>query len=334
MDPYKILGLNKKATAKEIKDSYRKLALEKHPDKVGGSKEEFQKISEAYEILSDPQSKQKFDNGGNHQGHKIDFSQFRTASDIFGSGFSTLFTTNREPVVKRTPDKKHEIKLSLEDMYNGKTSKFAITRSVKCNSCEGNGGTEKSQKPCVSCGGRGFRNMYSGRGIKTIQCMQCDSQGTSNVFGKPCKKCTTSGHVKERVVVEAIFPKGCPNGFKIVKEGMSDYKEGRETGDIVIIAKQKEHEFFKRIGRNLICTIELTFSESICGFKKTITHLDNRPIEISSKDVTMNGDKIKIPGEGMIKGSSGLLEINIIVQRPTKLSCEDIEGIKKILEDK
>ena len=173
MDPYKTLGLSNNASTKDIKDAYRKLALEKHPDKAGGSTEEFQKISEAYEMLSDPQKKRRFDNPT-----KINMGNFVNVNDMFSSTFTNFFNANCEiNRTQRTPDKRHEINLSLEDMYNGKTCKFAVTGNVKCNECDGRGGKETFFKPCISCGGRGIRNVYSGRSARTVQCMQCDSEG-------------------------------------------------------------------------------------------------------------------------------------------------------------
>ena len=326
MDPYKALGIDKNASAKEIKDSYRKLALEKHPDKPGGSKEEFQKISEAYEILSDPQKKRKFDNPSrNNIGDFVDMN-------MFSSTFTQFFNVNRE-INKRTLDKKHEINLSLEDMYNGKTCKFAITRNAKCNECDGKGGTETFFKKCIVCGGRGFRNIYSGNSARSVQCMQCDSEGRSIGFNNPCKKCSTKGITKERIIVEAVFPKGCPNGFSIKMEGLSDYKQGHEIGDIIVVSKQKNHNFFTRQGKNLKCNINLTFLESVCGFNKKIKHLDGREIEFSKKDVTLKGDTFKISGEGMIQGF-GFLEIEFNITRPSQFSEIDCSKLKEILGDK
>ena len=322
MDPYKALGIDKNASTKEIKDSYRKLALEKHPDKPGGSKEEFQKISEAYEILSDPQKKRKFDNP--FQNNIGDF--------VHMNMFTHIFNVNRE-INQRTPDKRHEINLSLEDMYNGKTCKFAITRNVKCNECNGNGGTDTFFNKCIVCGGRGFRNIYNGHSVRSVQCMKCDSEGRSIGFNNPCKKCSTKGITKERVIVEAVFPKGCPNGFNIKMEGLSDYKPGHETGDIIVVSKQKDHKIFTRQGKNLKCNINLTFLESVCGFNKKIKHLDGREIEFCKKDVTLKGDTFKISGEGMIKGF-GFLEIEFNITRPSKFSDIDCSKLKDILGGK
>jgi len=338
MDPYRVLGLDKKASSREIKDAYRKLALENHPDK-GGESGKFQKISDAYEILSDPQKKCQLDNP---HPPKVDFRSFGVNfsggghAEPFGSFFrgmnTNVMNTNKQrEKIKRTPDKRHEISLSLEEMYNGKTSKFAITRNVKCSSCEGEGGSGKFLKGCISCGGRGFRNVHSGRGVRTDQCMQCDSEGKRVAFTKACEKCETRGNTKERIVVDAIFPPGCPVGYKIVKKEMSDYKHGKQTGDIIIVSKQKEHPFFTRHGKNLKCSIELTFCESVVGFSKTIKHLDGRAIDIKCDEVVMNGQKIVIEKEGMIK-NHGSIEVELKIKKPKKLSENSIIEIKKILE--
>ena len=326
MDPYKTLGISKNASTKEIKDSYRKLALEKHPDKPGGSTEEFQQISEAYEILSDPQKKRNFDNP--FQNNIGDFVNM----NMFSSTFTNIFNANCGiNKTQRTPDKRQDINLSLEEMYNGKTCKFAVTRNVKCNECDGNGGTDTFFNKCIICGGRGFRNIYSGNSARTVQCMKCDSEGRSIGFNKPCKRCSTKGIIKERTVVEAVFPKGCPNGFKIKMEGLGDYKPGKEPGDIIVVSKQKDHKIFTRHGKNLKCNINLTFLESVCGFNKKIKHLDGREIEFCKKDVTLKGDTFKISGEGMIKGS-GFLEIEFNIIRPSKFSESDCSKLKEIIE--
>ena len=330
-DPYKILGVNKKSSLKEIKDAYKKLALEKHPDKPGGSKDEFQKISEAYETLSDPQKKEDIDNP-RYPFHN-NFMNFNF-SDHGGGGVPVNFFFNRgetkSSVPTRGPDKKHEISLSLEDMYTGKTSKFAITRNAKCTKCEGEGGYGKFEKRCIACGGRGFRNIHSGRGVRTVQCMQCDANGTATSFNKICQHCKM-GIIKEREIVDAVFPCGISAGFKIVKKGLGDYKKGIEAGDIIIVAKQKPHAFYTRTGKNLKCIVELTFCESIIGFKKKIKHLDDREVEIKCDDIIMNNQKIRIENEGMLKNNS-YMEVEFKIQNPGKLSEDGVKKIKNILE--
>ena len=349
MDPYKILGVDKNASSKDIKSAYRKLALEKHPDKPGGNSEEFQKISEAYEILSDPSKKYQNDNKNSNSS----FSPFSFGHGMPGMPgmargmppqgmprgpmeqmFSSVFHfPTKTPVneSKKSPDIKHEVMLSLEDMYIGKISKLAISRSVECSECKGEGGSGKHEKSCVSCGGRGIRVIHNGSSVKTIKCLQCDNKGMRTAFESACKVCNSKGTVKNRFVAEAKFLPGSFDGSKVVLKEMSDFQKNKKKGDIIIIAKQKKHPFFKRTGKNLKCAMEISLGESLYGFEKTIMHLDNREVDICSKGVVMNKDILKISGEGIPKGS-GYLEIELNIKNPGVLSENTRNKIREILD--
>lgn len=349
MDPYKVLGVNKKSSEKEIKTAYRKLALEKHPDKPGGNAEDFQKVSEAYEILSDPSKKHQNDNKNNFnpfspfstngmprgmpRGMPMPKGMYRGPPGSVEQMFSSVFNfPTKTPVnSNKSPDIRHEVMLSLEDMYSGKISKLAISRSIECTECKGEGGTGKYEKTCISCAGRGVRVIHNGNSVKTIRCLQCDNKGTKTAFEEVCPTCSSKGVKKDRVVVEAKFLPGSITGTKVVLKEMSDYQKNKSKGDIIVVAKQKKHPFFTRGGKNLKCAIEISLGESLYGFEKTIMHLDKRDVDVCSKGVVMNKDILKIPGEGIPRGC-GHLEIEVNIKNTGVLPISTRDKLREILK--
>jgi len=347
VDHYKVLGVSKTASTDEIKKAYRKLALTNHPDK-GGDAEKFQEISHSYDILSDPSKKKENDNRGKGihlnmrgGGMGMDFNMFppgfphHGGGGVGGSGMgdllSSIFKSSR-PDTNRTPDIKHTMSLSLEDMYAGKTCKLAISRSVMCNVCKGEGGSGKHDIKCTGCAGRGMRHVHKGNTVIKSVCMRCKGEGNTQGFEKVCGSCTSKGSIKNRTVVEAKFLPGCGQGFNVVLKGMSDYSLGKEIGDVIISALQKDHTVFKRAGRNLKCNIKITIKESLCGLERTIKHLDGRIITVKSDGITPNDHTFSIPGEGIPRGS-GALEVTAIVEYPGKIKEEYKQKLGNILDE-
>ena len=341
-NPYTILGVDKKTSDDDIKKAYKKLALKTHPDK-GGDPEKFQKIAEAYETLSDKGKRNLYDNPGmasNPFKHGAPRHGGSAQMDnIFASMFSfpvggAAHRTNPSISVSNniTPDLKHQVMMSLEDMYKGKNCKLAISRSVKCATCDGVGGGGKREEVCIGCNGRGVRVIHTGSSMRRSSCLQCHGSGCRVLFDSACKECNTKCVTKERVVVDAPFAPGTTTGTKIVIKGMSDFSEGKKTGDVVITAKMKDHAFFKRSGKVLRCIVDITLIESLCGFNKTISHLDGRDIILESDNITKNGHKACIPKEGIPRGQ-GLLEVEFKVHTPVTLSQDVKNQIKSILSN-
>lgn len=328
---YATLGVDKKASVDEIKKAYRKLALIHHPDKNGDPKK-FQEISQAYEILSDPDKKRAYDNPmrsfmsssggvGGMGGMGMNFGSFpggvhQSVNVNVNDILSSMFGVPRQDS-NRTPDLKHTMSLSLQDMYAGKTCKLAISRGIRCEACKGEGGSGKHDVKCTGCAGRGVRHVHKANTVTRTTCIRCKGEGSTPGFEKVCKACTSRGSIKDRTVVEAVFPPGCSQGHKVIIEGMSDYVMGKESGDVVVSALQKEHPLFKRNGNVLRMSITISVRESLCGFKREITHLDGRILSVGREEgvVTPQGHKITIPGEG-IPRNSGVLEITISIDYP------------------
>ena len=332
---YEVLEIPKTASADEIKKSYRKLSLTHHPDR-GGDEEEFKKISEAYQVLSDPEKKRMYDNP---------FDKLFTGS-LFTGGFpsrdtdtSNLFTSlfgsvggihvSRASKTSKTSNMNHRVLLTLEDFYTGKTCKFAISRKVQCKECDGEGGWGKKEVDCLGCNGQGHR--VSQRGYNSVSkstCIQCRGKKYKTIFDKVCKVCKSIGVVPQRVVAEAKFEAGARPGDTVVLTGMSDCVEGRPPGDVIVTACEKSHRIFRRKSSDLACSIDITLRQSLCGFSAEITHLDGRLVEIKSDIVTPHGHKIVVQGEGIPRGK-GCLELTTNVVFPKVVP----ESIAKKLAD-
>lgn len=273
---YETLGVEKTAEEKEIKKAYRKLAVKHHPDK-GGDEAKFKEISAAYEILSDPEKRAKYDKYG-LEGVADDGSPGHGADDLFSmffGGSSRRGGGGGGP--RKGENVNHPLKVSLEDLYNGKTVKLAVNRSVIVG----------DPKMCTSCDGQGvvveLRQIALGM-VQQLQrrCADCGGQGY----------CAESK--KERKVLEVHIDKGMRHNQKVTFRGMADEKPNMEPGDVNFIVQEKEHETFKRKGADLLITKTLSLNEALCGFEWCLTHLDGRQVIIKSK-----------PGE-VIKPESGV----------------------------
>jgi len=268
---YETLGVEKDAEAKDIKKAYRKLAVKHHPDK-GGDEQKFKEISAAYEVLSDPEKRSKYDKYG-LEGLEDGGGGGRSADDIFSMFFPG---GGRRRGPRKGESINHPIKVSLEDLYNGKTVKLAINRqvivgeAVMCDDCDGQGVVLELRQIALGM-------------VQQVQrkCVSCTDG----------YKCRTK---KERKVLEVHVEKGMKNGQKISFRGMADEKPNMEPGDINFVVQEKEHELFKRKGADLLITKTLSLNEALTGFEWTVPHLDKRTIVIKSRP----GEVIKAEADG------------------------------------
>jgi len=334
---YKALGVSKTASDSEIKKAYRKLAVTHHPDK-GGDENKFKEINAAYQVLSDPEKKKTYDQhgleglegGGGGEGGEDIFSMF------FGGG------RRRPQGPPRGDDINHSIKASLEDMYNGKEVRLAISRNKPCPDCEGRGGKVGAERQCSDCNGRGIRVQLRQIGPGMVQQMQmacpsCKQTGKILDERDKCKACKGGKTFKDRKVLTVNIEKGMKQGSKIKFAGEADELPGTIPGDVIISIQEKEHEVFKRKGADLVCTIPLQLSEALCGFVKTITHLDKRvlKIEVQPGEV-IKQDAVKlIDGEGMpFHGNpftKGRLFVHFNIVFPKTLPLATVRTIREAL---
>jgi DnaJ family protein A protein 2 len=236
----------------------------------------------------------------------------------------------------------HPIKASLEDLYNGKTTRLAINRNKKCGDCEGRGGKPGCEKECSDCNGRGVKVQLRQIGPGMVQQMQsacstCRQTGKVMNEADKCKVCKGKKTVKDRKVLEVNIEKGMKHGEKIKFRGEADELPNTIAGDVVFVVQQKEHDQFKRKGQDLVVEINLELSEALCGFTKTITHLDGRVLRIDSPaGKVIAPDSIHmINGEGMPYHGNpftkGRLFTVFRVKFPVTLPAATVATIKKTL---
>ncbi|DAA73129.1 TPA_exp: Uncharacterized protein A8136_5054 [Trichophyton benhamiae CBS 112371] len=325
VDLYEVLNLDRSASKEEIRKAYRKLALQYHPDKVQEderkeSEIKFKAVSQAYEILYDEEKRQIYDTqgmsafdgsgrpGGMGGGPDLDdilASMF--GMNMGGAGMPGFAGPGRR---RKGPNEEQQYTVSLEDLYKGRTVKFASTKNVICTLCKGKGGKEKATpKKCSTCGGQGQKEtlVQIGPGLVTqsmMKCATCDGVGSFFLPKDKCKKCKGTKVTEEKKILEIYIPRGAREGEKIVLEGEGDQQPDVEPGDIVFHLEQAEHKTFKRDGADLCATIEVTLAEALCGFSRVVLkHLDGRGIEIKHPqkpgDVLRPGQVLKVAGEGM-----------------------------------
>jgi len=309
---YDTLGVSPDADPGSIKKAYRKLALKFHPDKNPGAEAEqkFKEISAAYEVLSDDKKKTTYDRfgmdglkegggggGGFGDAHDI-FSAF------FGGGGSPFGGGGRQRE-RRGRDVMHELRVSLDDLYNGTVKKLAINRKKICPDCEGKGGTGEP-KHCSTCRGSGVTVQIRQIGPGMVQQMQTtcnDCRGEGKVISAKdrCRPCNGKKLVPEKKILEVHIDKGMKEGQKIPFRGAADETPGIETGDVVIILIEREHDVFTRKGNELLMKMHIGLNEALTGFSREVTMMDKRKLSITSipgEYVQHEGLKV-VTNEGM-----------------------------------
>lgn len=282
-----IFQVEKTATGQEIKKAYRKLAVVHHPDK-GGDEQKFKEINAAYEILSDTEKRAKYDKYG-LEGLEGEGEDGADASDLF-SMFFNGGRSSRSAGPKKGEDINHSIRVSLADLYSGKTVKLAINRQV----------VDGKSRQCTRCDGHGvvveLRQIALGM-VQQIQRHCSDCQGEGYIYKKK----------KERKIVEVHIAPGMKHNEKVTFTGMADEKPGVQAGNVNFVIQEDDHPMFKRKGADLLMSKTLSLKEAITGFAWKFTHLDGRDLVIQSKPgevikAEANGGKpyVKvIPNEGM-----------------------------------
>lgn len=313
---YEVLEIQPGASEQEIKKAYRKLAMRYHPDKNAHNPEaadKFKEVGHAYEILSDPQKRQVYDQYG-EEGLSGDGGMGgMNAEDLFsqffgGGGMGGMFgggpgMQNSGP--KRSRDIVHVHKVSLEDLYKGKVSKLALQKSVICSKCEGRGGKEGAVKKCGGCGGAGMKTMMRQMGpmIQRFQtvCPDCGGEGEQIREKDRCKQCHGKKTITERKVLHVHVDKGMQDGHKITFNGEGDQGPDIIPGDVVFVIEQKPHPRFERKGDDLYYNAEIDLLTALAGGSIAIEHLDDRwlTVSIAAGEVISPGSIKQVRGQGM-----------------------------------
>lgn len=354
-DYYEVLGVSKTATKDEIKKGYRKLAIQYHPDKNPGDKEaenKFKEATEAYEILSDEQKRQIYDQygfaglegmgGGGAGGYSNAFHDF---SDIFGD-FSGVFenffgggSRSRRGGAKSSrqgESLRYDLEISFKDAVYGTSTEISFQRNESCESCHGTGGANgSSRKTCPTCQGMGEVRRSAGFFSVSQPCPSC--QGTGTVIDNPCPSCGGKGTQLKRRKIKVTIPAGVDEGKRITIPGQGDAgTNGGPAGNLVIVLHVGSHKYFERSGQDLYCAIPISITQACLGGDIFVTTLDGRKIKTKVAPGTQHGKMLRLKEEGVpIPGSSrkGDLYIKLLVKIPTRLSGKSKSLLEQLAQN-
>ena len=335
-DLYSTLGIGRGATEKEIKKAYRQKAKEFHPDKNPDNKnaeESFKKVSEAYDILSDPQKKQSYDRfgttgqqGGRGGGFEDIFSQF---GDMFG-GFGGQHRGHQQPRRVRGRDLRIRVEITLEEAFGGLDKKITLNRNIKCDPCGGNGG--HGRKTCTYCRGTGqmVERMRTPFGFvsNASTCITCNGGGYTIE-----KKCDTCKGRKFKVIREEVgfrLFEGIEDGTMMTMKGKGDTAGADIPGDLLIVVHIKPHTRYQRHGLDLHTEEEFNFIDLIIGGSEEIETISGKVV-VKISEGTILGTVLKLGGKGMkYKGSSGDLLVKVSTKIPTEIDDEEREILENL----
>lgn len=335
---YDTLGVSPESTQAEIKKSYRKLALKYHPDKNPEGGEKFKEISAAFEVLSDEKKREIYNKYG-EEGLKEGGGggEFHSPFDIFDMFFGGGGRGRRPGEKQKGRDTVHQLKVSLEELYNGATRQLAVQKNVICGSCNGIGGKPGSVQKCDNCNGSGvdvkLRPIGPGM-VQQIQqpCRECNQTGEKIREKDKCKKCNGKKVVKERKVLECTILKGMKDGQKITFDREGDQAPDIEPGDVIIVLDEKEHPVFKRNATDLHINMTIDLADALCGFTRTIETLDKRTLVVTSQpgEVIRPNEKKCITDEGMPHPSNPILKGRLVVSFDINFPKEGWIDTKKL----
>ena len=354
-DYYEVLGVEKGASEDEIKKAYRKIAIKSHPDRNPGDKEaeeKFKEAAEAYDVLHDPQKRQRYDQFGFNgpMGGEGGFGDFGATSmnmddifsmfgDIFGGhGFSGFGGGQRRPQQHRGSDLRLKVKLTLEEINKGVTKKFKVRKDVTCSHCHGSGaeaGSDRQQ--CQTCHGTGVisHTTQSIFGMMQTQgvCPTCGGEGT--VIANKCHECHGEGVVKGDEVVEIKIPAGVAEGMVVNVPGKGNAgRRNGVNGDIQVFIEEEPHNLFVRDGSDLIYNLLLDFPTAALGGDVEIPTIEGTKLRVKMESGTQPGKTLRLRGKGLptVQGygsGRGDLVVNISVYVPKTLSRDEKEAIQR-----
>ncbi|MCW5548548.1 MAG: molecular chaperone DnaJ [Opitutaceae bacterium] len=347
-DYYELLGVGKSATADELKKAYRKKAVQYHPDKNPGNKEAeemFKKVSEAYDVLNDPEKRAAYDRYGHAAfqggmgggGARGPGGGFHDPMDLFreifgqrGGGFEDMFGGGRDDG-RDGADLRYDLEITLEEAARGAEKEISFRKNVTCERCDGNGAEPGSKRvKCPTCGGHG--EVIASQGFFKIRrtCPACGGAGVK--IDKPCTACRGEGRVAKTTKLNVRIPPGVDSGSRLRSAGNGEAGlAGGQPGDLYIILHVKEHDLFERQEDNLFCEIPIKFTLAALGGTIEVPTLFGK-VSLKIPAGTQSGATFRLREKGMpsLRGSrQGDQLVRVQVEVPSSLSSEQ----RRLLEE-
>ncbi|MDR0571009.1 MAG: molecular chaperone DnaJ [Clostridiales Family XIII bacterium] len=349
-DYYEVLGLKKGATEAEIKKAFRKLAMQYHPDKNPGDKgaeEKFKEVNEAYGILSDPQSKERYDRFG-HAGVDPN-AGFGGAGGGFGGGFDDIFdlfggmfgggaSARRRNGPRKGPDIQKNLRIKFEEAAFGVKKQIQLNKHVVCDECDGSGAANGAAKiKCSACGGSGevrsTQRTPFGQFTNVSPCSRCG--GVGEVIETPCRKCGGGGKLRTDVTISVDIPAGVDNDSVISLKGQGEPGSGGgPPGDLYVVISVAPHMIFLRRGTDLWLEIPITFTQAALGDTIVVPTLEEK-VSYKIPPGTQPDTVFRLKGKGvksLRSSKTGDLNVKVVLEIPTKLSSEEKKLLKKLDE--
>jgi molecular chaperone DnaJ len=353
-DYYEVLSVSKNASKDEIKDAYRKLAMQFHPDrnKAPDAEEKFKEISEAYAVLSDDEKRQQYDTLG-HPG----FDQRYTSEDIFrGADFSSVFRDIGFGDLFRTffgggfgggfaersnrgQDLAYDLEITLEEAAKGTEKEIEIPRTEKCDVCHGSGASPgTSPRTCPRCNGAGkiqhMRKSSFAMYVQVTPCPTCRGKGT--LIDSPCKNCRGSGLVKKRRRITVKIPLGIDEGYQLRLRGEGEMApNGDEPGDLYVQVHVIPNELFMREGDDLMHILIISYPQAALGGEVSVPTLEG-PTTVKIRPGTQPGETIRLKGKGMphFRGyGRGDLLVRVGIAVPEKLTAQQRSLMEQLAKE-
>jgi molecular chaperone DnaJ len=353
-DYYKVLGVAKTATDKEIARAYRKLAKQYHPDAHPGSEERFKEISAAYDVVGDQAKRKEYDEvrtlsengfagnpfagaGGGTGGAPGGFSSFKVddlgdlLGNIFGRGNRRARQSTATAMPQRGQDAEAELHLSFADAVKGVTTTVNVNSDAPCSTCAGTGAAPGSAPTvCPVCGGRGVIDDPQGHFVLTHPCVACG--GTGMQIGVPCPTCAGRGTERRARQVKVRIPPGVENGKRTRVPGKGDVgRFGGPPGDLYVVVHIAPHPVFAQKGKDLTVKVPITFAEAALGTAVSVPTLNGKPVTVKVPAGTRSGRVFRVPGQGVqATGKKGDLLVTFEVDVPAKLSGDERRAVEAL----
>jgi molecular chaperone DnaJ len=332
-DYYAVLGIGRDASDDEVRSAYRRLARQHHPDVSGDDDagQRFKEVAEAYEVLSDPERRQRYDMFGN--------------GDAAGFGIDDLFNTffggdrRRDRGPARGADLRMALEIDLTDTITGAEKEIAVPRLETCERCDGNGAEPGSSvSTCATCNGRGevrqVQQSVFGRFVNVATCPRC--RGSGRTVEKPCTRCRGEGRERTDQRVQLVIPPGIDDGQQLRVQGQGEGGvRGGPRGDLYVLVRVKEDRAFKRDGDDLVHILRISPAQAALGDEVAVPTIDREPARIRVPAGAQHGQVVRIRGKGVPRlGGTGrgdqLVYLDVVI--PRSLSKEERRLYQKLHE--